>query len=274
MIRGISLFFWLVLASGLSVGEPRESIEKLHEMANMGRQDAAYRLGYLYWHGEGVKANKEMALHFLDMAERLGMPDARYARAILLLGEAGQSESERGRAELTSLAKAGYPGARLALANHYLFEYRVPGHKRIARNWYIMAANAGEAAAFYNAGILLLDEEAGKADTAEAIRFLKLAADKNSDTDAMRQIGDIYRKSSDFRQDPELALKWYRRAAELGDAAAQYNLGYAYFVGEGTRHDPGLAYLWARKAADQGMREADSLVGLLCKDWTEVCVYE
>jgi TPR repeat protein len=39
-------------------------------------------------------------------------------------------------------------------------------------------------------------------------------------------------------------VKWYRKAAEQGYAAAQSNLGAAYYHGQGVRRDYSLSYFW------------------------------
>ena len=44
-----------------------------------------------------------------------------------------------------------------------------------------------------------------------------------------------------------------RKAADQGDALAQYNLGVAYAAGEGVPEDDREAVKWYRKAADQGL---------------------
>jgi hypothetical protein len=43
-------------------------------------------------------------------------------------------------------------------------------------------------------------------------------------------------------QDDEEAVKWFRLAAEQGDADAQYNLGVAYANGQGAPQDYVIAY--------------------------------
>ena len=52
--------------------------------------------------------------------------------------------------------------------------------------------------------------------------------------------------------DLEKALKWYRRAAERGDAIAQMNLGEMYMQGAGVKRDRIEAYIWLTRAARQG----------------------
>ena len=50
-------------------------------------------------------------------------------------------------------------------------------------------------------------------------------------------------------QDYAEAARWYRRAAEQGDAQAQYNLGLAYARGEGVTQNPVEAHMWFNLAA-------------------------
>jgi len=57
------------------------------------------------------------------------------------------------------------------------------------------------------------------------------------------------------------AAKWYRKAAEQGDADAQSNLGFAYFFGNGVPRDSSEAVKWYRKAAEQGQPRAQWWLG-------------
>ena len=59
-----------------------------------------------------------------------------------------------------------------------------------------------------------------------------------------------------------LASSWYRKAADQGDTAAQYNLGHSYAVGDGVEQSWVLAASWYRKAAEQGDSDAQHEMGL------------
>ena len=61
-------------------------------------------------------------------------------------------------------------------------------------------------------------------------------------------------------QDYAEAVKWYRKAADQGYPAAQYNLGVMYDQGQGVPQDYAEAARWYRKAADQG--DANAQLGL------------
>jgi TPR repeat protein len=47
-------------------------------------------------------------------------------------------------------------------------------------------------------------------------------------------------------------VEWYHKAAEQGDAEAQYNLGFCYYKGLGVKRDYKLAKSLIEKSAGQG----------------------
>ena len=53
-------------------------------------------------------------------------------------------------------------------------------------------------------------------------------------------------------QDDAEAVRWFRLAAEQGDATAQNNLGVRYGTGRGVPQDDAEAVRWYRLAAEQG----------------------
>ena len=61
------------------------------------------------------------------------------------------------------------------------------------------------------------------------------------------------------------AVKWWRKAAEQGDARAQYNLGQMHREGQGVPQDYAEAVKWYRKAAEQGHASAQFSLGDLLR---------
>jgi TPR repeat protein len=57
------------------------------------------------------------------------------------------------------------------------------------------------------------------------------------------------------RDDAE-ATKWYRKAADQGDAFSQFSLGLAYARGLGVTRDYALAHMWLSLAVTGGFEEA------------------
>ena len=82
----------------------------------------------------------------------------------------------------------------------------------------------------------------------EAAKWFRRAADQG---DALAQfyLGVMYNEGRGVPQDYAEAAKWYRLAADQGDAQAQYNLGLSYARGEGVTPDPIAAHMWLNLAA-------------------------
>src|ERR1019366_8069776 len=57
-------------------------------------------------------------------------------------------------------------------------------------------------------------------------------------------------------QDDAEAAKWFHKAADQGDAVAQFNLGAMYDTGKGVPQDDAEAAKWFHKAAYQGNTDA------------------
>ena len=64
----------------------------------------------------------------------------------------------------------------------------------------------------------------------------------------------MYEEGQGVRQDYAQAEQWYRKAAEQGNAGAQFNLGLMYAKGEGVRQNYKIAKEWFGKACDNGLQ--------------------
>ena len=62
----------------------------------------------------------------------------------------------------------------------------------------------------------------------------------------------MYDNGEGVPQDDAEAVRWFRLAAEQGEARAQFNLGIRYANGEGVPQDDAEAIRWYRLAAEQG----------------------
>ena len=67
----------------------------------------------------------------------------------------------------------------------------------------------------------------------------------------------MYAKGDGVPEDDAAAVKWFRKAAEQGDAEAQFNLGAMYAKGEGVPEDYVRAFAWFNLAAAQGDENAE-----------------
>jgi tetratricopeptide (TPR) repeat protein len=67
---------------------------------------------------------------------------------------------------------------------------------------------------------------------------------------AQCKLGVCYQFGRGVAKDEAEAVKWYRKAAEQGNADAQFNLGLCYANGHGVGKDEVEAVKWFRKAAE------------------------
>ena len=119
-----------------------------------------------------------------------------------------------------------------------------------------------------------------EADDREAVRFRKAAAQEDADDDreamqwylraaeqgdaeAQYTLGLAYSIGRGVAEDDREAVQWFREAAEQGHAKAQFGLGAAYASGRGVIEDDREAVQWYRKAAEQGYAEAQLRLGVL-----------
>jgi TPR repeat protein len=110
------------------------------------------------------------------------------------------------------------------------------------------AAEAGDAVAQYNLGLMYHDGEGVPEDYAEAFKWFRKAAEQRY-AKAQYSLGDMYYKGRGVPQDIAEAMKWYRKAAEQGHALAQVTLGASYSVGRSVPKDDVAAYAWFSQEA-------------------------
>ena len=112
-------------------------------------------------------------------------------------------------------------------------------------------------------GEMLRNGEGGAPpDYATAMVFFRKAADQGN-ASAQFSIGRMYYSGQGVPKDDVQAVQWYRKAADQGYAVAQIFLGGMYRDGQGVPQDYALAVQWQRKAADQGNDLAQTNLGFM-----------
>jgi uncharacterized protein len=103
-----------------------------------------------------------------------------------------------------------------------------------------------------------------KADYYSRMAFVWCFANQTlNDTEIWSDLGWMYQRGRSVEKDGKQAVFWFRKAAEQGDARAQYNLGRMYESGRGVEQDDEQAVFWYREAAEQGEQDAQNILG----DW-------
>lgn len=85
----------------------------------------------------------------------------------------------------------------------------------------------------------------------EAVRWYRAAAEQGN-AFAQFRLGEMYLEGLGVEYDPALSFHWYSLAAEQGEVRAQVQLAYLYGVGEGVSQSQNEAARWYSAAADQG----------------------
>jgi TPR repeat protein len=110
--------------------------------------------------------------------------------------------------------------------------------------------------------ILVLATAGVTAESEPTFSSIQKAAEQG-DASAQFNYGLLYHFGSGVLQDYTEARKWYLKAAEQGHAKAQSNLGVLYHNAQGVPQDYAEAAKWYLKAAEQGLPQAQLFLGVL-----------
>ncbi len=105
------------------------------------------------------------------------------------------------------------------------------------------------------------------AAVAVALKWYRMAAEQG-DADAQTDLGIMYDNGFGVPQDYAAALKWYRKAAEQGYADAQHSLGDMYANSYGVTQDYVQAHMWFNLSAAQGDETARENRDIVAKKMT------
>jgi TPR repeat protein len=105
------------------------------------------------------------------------------------------------------------------------------------------------------------------------VRWYRLAAEQGN-ASAQSNLGFMYTKGEGVRKDDAEAVRWYRLAAEQGYADAQYNLAAMYRKGDGVLKDAALAHMWYNISSANGKVAAGELRDFIEKNMTREQIAE
>ena len=217
--RELAFLYWL----------DRDNVEAAKwylKAAERGNADAQFNLGDMYRDGKGVPQN--------------------YAEAAKWYRKAAESEV----VEKTDLTRA---MSADSLGKLYEDGLGVPQDYIEAAKWYRKAAggsNSGVSSMFS----LCLKGKATKRDCADVAEWLAILANRDGSflypaNVYQFYLGQLYEKGLGVLQDYVEAAKWYRKAADQGNAGAQLLLGNLYVIGRGVPQDIVAAHMWFNLSA-------------------------
>ena len=217
-----------------------EAIKWFTMAAEKGEPTAQYNLSLFYIEGFGVDPDTVKAQQLYDLAAKQldNLPPLIVERPatndILQSLPSGKKKNGKDKEKLSSKDKVKYAEA--------IKKYRP-------------RAEAGDAVAQYNLGMLYSAGLGTPVNHKEAMKWYRMAAEQG-DADAQNNIGIMYYQGQGVGKNYSQAFHWYDLAAEQGHVAAQYNIGIMYEQGIGTEKNRAKAKQWFLRAAQQGYEPA------------------
>jgi TPR repeat protein len=271
-----------------------ETAKQIKLAAEKGDVKAQIALGSLYEKGQNARQDNAEALKWFRLAAESGDAEAQYALGAKYRRDKNAEEAAKW---YTLAADQGHAGAMFELGQ--LYEYGRDGVKKNiveTVKLYKLAAAQGHAEARRTLGRMYMTGSVIKKNYSEAEKWYRLDAE-NGDKESQFWLGTILceEKLDDCGTNKAEALKWFtrsyeqkpsrpmsiavnprsalaelnrselERAAESGDAQAQYKLGvhlyYRHLYYPGSDDDSTEAINWLKLAAEQGYGKAISMLG-------------
>ena len=249
-----------------------EAVRWYRLAADQGHAGAQGNLGLMYSSGRGVPQDDVEAVRWYRLAADQGDAEAQRNLGLMYAEGQGVPQDEAEAVRWFRLAaEQGDALAQTVLGGMYYAGMGVPKDATEAVRWFRLAAEQDYALAQVFLAILAgMGIEGVALDQAEADRWLRLAAEQdyalvqNSDAALPPDLtafilllpGIMYDLGQGVPQDDVEAVRWFRLAAEQGDAIAQFTLGLRHADGRGVPQDDVEAVRWYRLAAEQGDAEA------------------
>jgi len=249
-------FCWLVVlvadsaAANLNVDSYKEEkLSTLESRAKRGSSEAQYQLGmrYRWGNGTGRFDDKDRAIEWWRKAAAKGHRKAKYAVAALTGDKTAQGKMDNNTA-------FGFFGDNyrewIVMADRFKRGNNRKKDPRSAIHYMKMAADAGVPYGQMTLGLWKMEGYGGK-DSVAGLKLIKQAAKQSATAQAL--LGRMhYHGLLGVVRSKSMALDWFRKAANKGQANAMYYLGDMYARGDGVRKSLPEGARWFRKAAAKG----------------------
>jgi len=205
--------------------------EKLNKLMDNENSVAIYHLGTLYENGNGVEQDNHNALSHYILADKMGLPQAKYQMGITCeFGRCGVGQSYEVAAKIYKEASdLGHSGAQCQLGGLYERGYGVEQSHETAAHYYKLAAKNGNATA----------------------TFL---------------LADCYMNGIGVIKSVTEALNLHHQAAQLGNGNSQLILSVKYKHGDDLPVDYVKAYKYANLASSSASSDSDKEAAIGLRD--------
>ena len=203
--------------------DDKKSISCYRKSMESGYPDSMNRLAYFYYLGDGVPKDEKEGIRLFKKAFSKGHLKAGTALGMLYLFDEKGGSKKEGFRYTKKAAEGGEPTAMGNLANCYYYGNGTKKDRRLAKEWYGRASDAGMDSSTTQLGVMY--HEDGHDDKAFAL--FKEAADRGF-PEAMGWLAACYQYGYGTEVNSLAAVQWLEKAASLGSREAAQALQYLY----------------------------------------------
>ncbi len=203
--------------------DDKKSISCYRKSMEAGYPDSMNRLAYFYYLGDGMQKDEKEGIRLFKKAFSKGHLKAGTALGMLYLFDEKGGSKKEGFRYTKKAAEGGEPTAMGNLANCYYYGNGTKKDRRLAKEWYGRASDAGMDSSTTQLGVMY--HEDGNDDKAFAL--FKEAADRGF-PEAMGWLAACYQYGYGTEVNSLAAVQWLEKAASLGSREAEQALQYLY----------------------------------------------
>lgn len=203
--------------------DDKKSISCYRKSMEAGYPDSMNRLAYFYYLGDGMQKDEKEGIRLFKKAFSKGHLKAGTALGMLYLFDEKGGSKKEGFRYTKKAAEGGEPTAMGNLANCYYYGNGTKKDRRLAKEWYGRASDAGMDSSTTQLGVMY--HEDGHDD--KAFTLFKEAADRGF-PEAMGWLAACYQYGYGTEVNSLAAVQWLEKAASLGSREAEQALQYLY----------------------------------------------
>ncbi|MCZ6873076.1 MAG: tetratricopeptide repeat protein [bacterium] len=223
---------------------------------NPDNPSAIAALARLYFQGQGVDQDRNVAYELFLKAARLGHVSAQFYVGYASLGGYGtEMNVEIARTWLGKASERGHTAAMTHLAKSYREGVAEIPEPATAKVWYEKAYAAGAVSALVALAYMYQKGEFGEADLTKSMELFAQAAEAGSGP-GMVGLGHSHLTGTGVNQSYERALDLFQQAAAKDTPSSFMSLGHMSEVGLGMPKNLEDAKHWYRRGAETGLAAA------------------
>ncbi len=222
------------------IKKPKTYFEKSVEAAGNGNVLASAYVGVSYHYGidvgedehpQGLERNPELAVKYLTIAAEKGYLKSQIDLGLIYLdADSPVADIDKALEWITLTAKKGDAFSQYVIGHYYNTGEYLPKDDIKAYHWLLESASNGCESAMVELGRIY------KEKTNELLNHENV-------TDEQRY---------EAKENASLAIKWFEKAAELGEEEAYFYTGVCYFAGFGVDKNEEKALYYLNLAIDSG----------------------